>query len=147
MKTIRSLILIAPLLFIGCSSTPSNKAPASASTQRHTISPKHFWFDYPYQPLPGKRYWTAVGQTWIEQYESGGYSRFRVAGRTTIEGTSGTLVVKTTGDPQQTWTGNEANFQAFIPDVGSEKLQFWYRNKIDGQWQEWRSLAEMNGIE
>ena len=136
MKTIRSLILIAPLLLIGC----SPKEP-------HATSPKHFWFDYPHEPSPGKRYWTSVGQTWIEQYESGTYSRFRVLGRTTIEGTSGLVVVKVTGDPEQTWTGNEGDFQAFIPDLGSATMQFWYRAKINGKWQDWRSLAEMQGIE
>ena len=152
MKTNLTLILIAPLLFIGCSSTPVNNtfAPptASGSSQRNALSPKHFWFDYPFQPSPGKRYWTLVDeQTWMEHYESGDDSRFKVVGRTTVGETSGTLVVKISGDPQKTDTGNEGNFQAFIPDVGSAKMEFSFRNKTGGEWQEWRSLAEMQGIE
>jgi hypothetical protein len=44
------------------------------------LAQEHFWFDYPYDPLPGKRYWTLVdGRTWVEQYESGEYSLFKVA--------------------------------------------------------------------
>jgi hypothetical protein len=147
MKTILSLILISPLLLTGCSSTSSDKVPASASTQSRSTSPKHFWFDYPSQPSPGKRYWTAVGQTWIEQYESGIYSRFRVVGPTTIEGISGSVVIQVTGDPDQTLTGNEGDFQAFIPDVGSTQPQFWFRHKSNGVWQDWHPLAEMHDIE
>ena len=86
-------------------------------------------------------------ETWEERYESGERSRFKVVGRSTVGETSGTLLVKISGDPEKTQTGNEGNFQAFIPDVGSEKMEFWFHNKIDGEWQEWRSLAEMQGIE
>ncbi len=143
MKSIQALILIAPLLFAGCCCTRSDKASGSS----HALVPTHFWFDYPYQPSPGKRYWTVVGRTWIEQYEAGNYSRFAVLEHTTIEGISGTVVVKLTGDREQTWTGNEGDFQAFIPDMESAKMLFRYRNKINGQWQPWRDLAEMQGVE
>ena len=146
-KTTLVALTIIATQFAGCSSTSSDKVPASASTQRHATSPKHFWFDSTYQPSPGKRYWTAVGQTWIEQYESGIYSQFRVVWRTTIEGTSGSVVVKVTGAPDQTGAGNVGNFQVFIPDVGSTKMKLWFHHKINGEWQDWRFLAEMQDIE
>ncbi len=121
---------------------------ADGSRRSNGVSPTHFWFDYPFQPSPGKRYWTlADKQTWLEQYESGEYSRFRVVGRATVGETPGTVVVKITGDPEKTWTGNEGNFQAFIPDIGSAKMEFCFRHKTDGEWQEWQSLAAMQGIE
>lgn len=88
-----------------------------------------------------------MGQTWLEQYEGGNVSRFKKEGRTVVDGSWGTLVVKISGDSKQTGTGNQANFEAFIPDMGSEKMQLWYRNKIDGKWQVWHILAEMKGIE
>ena len=118
------------------------------SSRSNALSPKRFWFDYPYQPSPGKRYWTLVDkETWEERYESGEHSRFKVVGRTKVGETPGTLLVKISGDTEKTQTGNEGNFQAFIPDVGSEKMEFMFRNKIGEEWQEWRSLAEMRGVE
>jgi len=147
MKIILSLILIASLLLTGCSSIPSQKMAGVAPNERHSTSPRHFWFDYPSQPSPGKRYWTAVGQTWIEQYESGFYSRFTVVGRTTIEGILGSVVVQVSAGPDQTWKVNEGDFQAFIPDVGSTQPQFWFRHKTNGEWQDWHPLAEMQDIE
>ena len=125
----------------------SSKAPASPATASASTSPKHFWFNYSFPPSPGKRYWTAVGQTWIEQYESGECSRYNVAGRATVEGASGTLVVKTSGDPQLTGTGNEGDFQVFIPDIGSATMRLGFRGKINGTWQEWGFLDQMEGIE
>ncbi|MCX6924064.1 MAG: hypothetical protein NT154_12770, partial [Verrucomicrobia bacterium] len=68
-------------------------------------------------------------------------------GRTKVGETPGTLLVKISGDTEKTQTGNEGNFQTFIPDIGSAKMEFWFRNKIGEEWQEWRSLAEMQGIE
>ncbi len=57
------------------------------------------------------------------------------------------MAVKITGDPEKSQTGNEGNFQVFIPDVGSEKMEFWFRRKADGEWEEWRKLAELQGLE
>jgi hypothetical protein len=160
MKAIATSLLIAPLLFLGCSPESADKADkpasakpesdketASASVKPQSASPKHFWFDYQFEPSPGKRYWTAVGKTWIEQYESGEYSRFQVVGRETVAETSGTVVAKVAGDPEKTWTGNEGNFQAFIPDIGSPSMKFWFRNKSNGVWEQWRPLSDMQGIE
>jgi len=147
MKTISALLLVASLLLAGCSSTSSHKPGQAVSQSQITKHPVHFWFNYPYEPSPGKRYWTCVGQTWIEQYENGEYSRFQMAGRAVVEGNAGTVVVKTAGDPEKTWTGNEANFQAFIHDLGSEKMVFRFRHKSEGNWQPWQSLAEIEGAE
>ena len=115
--------------------------------RHHFTSPKHFLFDYPFQPSPGKRYWTAVGQTWIEQYESGEYNRFRVVNHTTINTMTGTVAVKTSGGSDKTVTGNEGYFQVFIPDAGNKKMALWFRRKVDNTWQAWQSLPEMENIE
>lgn len=138
--------LIIPFLLLGCTSTHSRKASGMAATAPAT-SPQHFWFDYPYQPLPGKRYWTAVGKMWIEQYESGDYSRFLVVCRTNLLGTAGTLLVKVEGEPDRTQCGNDNNFNAFIPDRNSREMQFWFRRKDNGIWSDWRALADMKGVE
>lgn len=128
-----------------CSCIRTHTATMSAPDGRHTTSPIHFWFDYAGTPFPGKRYWTAVGQTWIEQYESGTYSRFKVVKHTNIEGTSGTIA----GDPEQSETESDGKFQVFIPDIGSEWMKFRFRHKMEaGVWGPWQSLtAELKGVE
>jgi hypothetical protein len=70
-----------------------------------------------------------------------------VEGRATVEGVSGTVVVKISGDPRQTGTGNEGDFQVFIPDIGGAQMLISFRAKIAGNWQNWTSLAKMEGIE
>ncbi len=148
MKTITTLILIAPLLLVGCSRSEPNKAAASVSVNSPPASPKQFWFDYQFEPSPGKRTWTRVNQdTWTEEYGSGVVSRFRVIGPETIKGAAGTLIAKMSGDPQQTWTANDGGFQVFIPDVGNNPMRLWCRNKINGEWEEWKWLNDMQGVE
>jgi len=115
--------------------------------RHHLTSLKHFWFDYPFQPSPGKRYWTAVGQTWIEQYESGEYGRFKVESHTTVNTMPGTVVIKTSGGSDKTLTGKEGNFQVFIPDTGNTKMALLFRRKVNSTWQAWQSLPEMKNIE
>ena len=148
MKTIAMLILMAPLMFTGCSDEPPAKAPLSASNESPSASPKHFWFDYQYEPAPSKRSWTLVDKnTWTEEYGSGVVSRFRILGTEVVKGTSGTLVAKISGDPGKTMTSNEGEFQVFIPDVGNSPMRLWCRNKIKGDWEEWKWLNDMQGVE
>jgi len=127
---------------------PANKAPASASVKPQSASPQHFWFDYQFEPSPGKRNWTRLdNDTWIEEYESGVTSRFKIIGHETVEGASGTLVAKVAGDREATGTGNEGDFQVFIPNLGSTYMRLWCRNKINGVWSQWKFLNEMQGVE
>jgi hypothetical protein len=148
MKIITTSLLIAPLLFAGCSSIPVKTAPAPAAMKSFPASPKHFWFDYPFEPSPGKRIWSRVdNNTWIEEYGNGVSSRFQITGLETVEGTSGTLITKVAGNTGKTLTGNEGNFQVFIPDLGSAHMRLWCRNKINGEWETWKFLNEAKGVE
>jgi hypothetical protein len=143
MRIAAMLALAASLVLTGCTTTTTHK-----TVERQAGAPKRFWFDYPYNPSPGKRYWTQVSKdAWTEQYEGGVTARFRVVERTTVEDVMGTVVVKISGDPAKTDTGNQGNFQAFIPDIGSKDMQFRYRNLRSNQWDPWRNLAEMKGVE
>ena len=85
--------------------------------------------------------------TWTEEYGSAVSSRFKIIGRETVQGVSGTLVAKISGDVQQTLTANDGAFQVFIPDVGSSHMRLWCRNKIKGEWGQWKFLNEMQGVE
>ena len=127
---------------------PPAKAPASTLIQSSSASPKHFWFDYNFEPSPGKRKWTMVDKdTWTEEYGSGTVSRFKIVGHEVVQGASGTLVVKISGGPQQTLTSNDGEFQVFIPDVGNNPMRLWCRNKINGDWEQWKWLNDMQGVE
>jgi serine/threonine protein kinase len=142
---------LTPALFIDYERSTQESLPGAAGKSgpdsRISTSPKHFWFDYQGPQSPGKRYWTAVDQIWVEQYESGESSRFKVVERTTVEGTSGTVVAKISGASDKTLTENDGTFQAFIPDIGSQKMLFWFRFNTNGEWQPWQSLGEMQGVE
>ncbi|MHC4996038.1 MAG: NHL repeat-containing protein, partial [Planctomycetota bacterium] len=82
-------------------------------------APTRFWFDYPYEPSPGKRFWSARGDIWTERYEGGQISGFQAVGRMAINRMWGTQAVKISGDPEKTRTSNDGNFQVFISDPGN----------------------------
>src|SRR5215831_4961058 len=73
-------------------------SPSAALPGRDTNRTEHFWFSYPYQPQPGSRIWINVAQTnWVEVYPDGSQSRYRLLGRETVDGLSGSVVSKTAG--------------------------------------------------
>lgn len=128
------MLLTGALLFLvdGCTSTSS---------------PTSFYFDYPYQPNPGKRHWEKVNaNTWIEKYPNGTESTFKFVGTMKVKGTQGTLLVKVAGEEKETWTPNDGRFQVFIPDKGSSKMHTYFRHKRGEEWDQWRDLAEMKDL-
>ncbi|MHC1767439.1 MAG: hypothetical protein AB9869_24695 [Verrucomicrobiia bacterium] len=150
------LVLVASfLLLAGCgpaqnpgSSVGSTRGLHSEAARRDTSQIEHFSFAYPHQPQPGNRIWINVRQTnWVEVYPDGSQSRYRLLGRETIDGQSGIVVVKTAGEAETTWTLNDGSFQAFLPDKDNARRVLYFRNRIDGQWQPWRPLAEVEPIE
>src|SRR5215218_3531098 len=79
------------------------KIEALTEAQLTKDVPLSYYFDYPYQPKPGKREWKRVdANTWHEIYPDGYISEFKVLGHTTVEGTPGTIVIKVVGDQDQT---------------------------------------------
>ncbi|HVY68385.1 MAG TPA: basic secretory protein-like protein, partial [Verrucomicrobiae bacterium] len=102
--------------------TPAYAPAAALGVAGAENSPKQFWFDYKGEPTPGRRDWTRQDTTWTETYPNGVASRYQITGRATVDGTSGTLAVKTGGDEQKTLTDNGGAFQVFIPDVGSARM-------------------------
>lgn len=108
--------------------------------------PSFYYFDYPFQPQPGKRLWIRVtNELWLERYPNGQESIFQVLGHTTVEGTEGTIVVKVTGSEDATGTVNDGGLQAFIPDRGSKLMHHWYRNTERGD-TKWNDLGEMKDV-
>ncbi len=129
-------------------SNPQQQSTTTLVPGRDTNRIGHFWFSYPYQPQPGSRVWIDIGQTnWVEVYPDGSQSRYRLLGRETVDGLSGIVVSKTAGDVETSQTLNDGSFQAFLPDKDSARRVLYFRNRIDGKWQPWRPLAQINPIE
>ena len=141
MKSVRLSVWVAVFLSVvitGCMTT-GKKVEARKVT--------HFWFDYNYQPHPGKRVWMLVNpKIWVEFYPNGLQSRYKVLDRTAVDGKSGTIVSKFSGDTDETQTLNEGSFEAFIPDKG-DKLPLYFRHRMNGQWSDWQLLTDINIIE
>lgn len=109
--------------------------------------PNFFYFDYTYQPMPGKRLWLRVSaDKWIERYPDGSESTFVVLGHTEVAKVSGTILIKVSGDQAKTQTENNGRLQTFIPDKQNEVKHFKYRNGGRGDVR-WSDLGEMKGIE
>lgn len=125
---------------------PEKIAPLTRE-QLNTKVPHFYCFEYRGEPQPGKRYWLRLNDTtWIERYPDGLESTFRVLGHTSANGAEGTVVVKVSGDEEQTGTDNEGGLQAFIPDKGSKVMHHWYRNARRGD-EQWNDLGEMLSVE
>jgi hypothetical protein len=124
---------------------PETISPLTA-TQLDTKVPHSYYFDYDFEPQPGKRIWRRVdSETWHEIYPDGLTSVFKVLGHTTVSETEGTIVVKWSGDSEETMTTNDGGFQAFIPDLGSATMHHWYRNTVRGD-TTWTDLAPMKDV-
>jgi hypothetical protein len=93
----------------------------------------------------GDRVWQRIDdQTWHEVYPDGFTSVFKVAGRTRVGQTEGTVVVKVAGDPGRTGTPNDGTLQAFIPDKGSAIMHHWFRFSPSAKWHD---LAPMRDVQ
>lgn len=104
--------------------------------------PNFFFFDYQFDPQPGKRLWLRVnGKHWVERYPDGTETRFRVLGRAKEQDISGTIVVRLIGDPEK-----DDGFQVFIPDKGEEPMRLLFREVKNGQ-GDWVFLGEMKKVE
>ncbi|MEI6607852.1 MAG: formylglycine-generating enzyme family protein [Verrucomicrobiota bacterium] len=121
---------------------PPQDVPSELPPINSPLCPKHFWFDYQFEPSPGKRNWKLLDNgTWVEEYGNGVTSRFGITGHATVEGTEGTVVTKIDGTPEKSQTGNDGNFQVFIPDLGSRYMRLWCRNKLSHGWEQWKFLG------
>ncbi len=124
---------------------PETISPLTA-TQLQTKVPHSYYFDYDFEPQPGKRIWRRVDdKTWHEIYPDGLTSVFKVLGHTKVSETEGTIVVKWSGDAEKTLTTNDGGLQAFIPDLGSATMHHWYRNTDRGD-TTWNDLAPMKDV-
>ncbi|MDB6072986.1 MAG: hypothetical protein JWO89_626 [Verrucomicrobiaceae bacterium] len=124
---------------------PERITPLSAE-QLDSKVPHSYYFDYRFEPQPGKRVWRRIdNQTWHEIYPDGLTTVFKVLGHTNVSNTEGTIVVKWKGAVDKTFTPNDGGLQAFIPDLGSATMHHWYRNTARGDTR-WNDLAPMKDV-
>lgn len=144
-------VIAVALLSIACIAQAKDEPKASKTppgdmtplTKEHLIAsvPNFFYFDYPFQPQPGKRLWLRVDdEHWIERYPDGTESKFKILGRTIARGESGTVVGKIAGNVDKTGTENDATFQVFIPDRGNKELAILMRYAGQDK-SEWLDLS------
>jgi len=108
---------------------------------------RQFWIDYPYEPEPGKRVWSLINNSiWTEGYPSGKEARFKIIRRQSVEGNKGVVLVAHTEDSSGLQNTNEASFEIFIPDNGSQYMMVWFRHKQASTWGDWKKLGEMKSI-
>ncbi len=119
---------------------PDGVAPI---TKEHLVAkvPNFFYFDYPFDPKPGKRIWLRVdNKHFLERYPDGTDSIFKILGHTKAKDMSGTIAAKIEGNAEVTGTENDGSFQVFIPDKGNESMVFLIRNTNGGN-TEWSNIA------
>jgi hypothetical protein len=92
----------------------------------------------------GKRVWLRVdSKHFVERYPSGVESKFKMLGRTKLDGVQGTVLAKVGGDEQEAGTPNDGSFQVFIPDRGNAKMEFRYRSNPDAEWTAYMELKNV----
>jgi hypothetical protein len=124
--------------------TAGNKALTKTSPGLATADPAKMPHYYQFGDGDNLRVWKRIDdQTWDEVYPDGFTSVFKVAGRTKVGQTEGTVVAKTAGDPSRTGTPNDGTLQAFIPDKGSAMMDHWFRFSPSA---EWHDLAPMEDV-
>ena len=147
----RSLVCIA--LSLGCAaalaqekgtskgSPPAEPLPPVTKQELITAVPNCFAVSY------GPRVWLRVDdQHWLERYQDGTESKYRMMGRTKARGWPGTVVVKVAGDPKKTGNGNDGRFQVFIPDKGDTAVDVLFRH-VGQEDSSWYSLSPMKSAE
>ena len=103
-------------------------------------TPNFFFYDYQFEPEPGKRYWLRVSDEYfIERYPSGLETRFDILGRGKVEASDGTVVARVVD-------GKHDGFQVFISDRTLEARSIYFRLPTVNEGK-WVLLGEMKSVE
>src|SRR6202040_3272860 len=89
-KLFVSVAVLAAAILIGNSPSLAQQKKKSAEvTKEDLVSkvPNFFYFDYPFEPLPGKRIWLRIDdKQFIERYPNGTESKFKILSRGSVDG-------------------------------------------------------------
>jgi hypothetical protein len=116
------------------SSSPAPKTESIPETPLRAEVPRSFTWTYTFQPEPGIRKWSRIGNTkFVERYPSGKENTFTILEQTTVDSVQGTLVQIVGG-----------KLQGFIPDKGSANMYLKMRGSAE---QNWGHMGEMKDVE
>jgi hypothetical protein len=146
---VRKLLVPLALSIVGLvlAGSPTQAADKLADVTKKDLTSKipNFFCFGSEDDAASKRLWLRIdSKHFVERYPSGVESKFKILGRTKVDGVQGTVLAKVGGDEQEAGTPNDGSFQVFIPDLGSPKMQFRFRTSPDGDWM---PLTEMKKVE
>jgi hypothetical protein len=148
-KLFVSVAVLASVILVAGGLAPAQQKDKPAEvTKQDLVSkvPNFFSFDYPAEPLPGKRLWMRIDDKhFIERYPDGTESKFKILARGSVDGVQGTILTKFAGDENVAGTANDGGFQVFVPDRGSKTMEFRFRFKATDE--TWGNLGEMKNVE
>jgi hypothetical protein len=99
-----------------------------------TNLPASFWWNYTYQPDPGRRVWSREGPTtYVERFPSGKVQKFNRVAAGTVDATEGVI-----------FQLENSSTQAFVPYLGQRIMALKMRGN---QKDSWRQLGEMKDFE
>jgi hypothetical protein len=103
--------------------------------------PNFFCYDYPFQPLPGKRLWLRVDDKhFLERYPEGPDGFYEVIGHAKVRDRDGTIVLRVEGDPNAGPDPDVRKIQVFIPDKGNKEMAILFR-RLDANQPVWRDMS------
>ena len=121
--------------------TPSPPVIATPTVEKAAL--EQFYFDYQGEPQPGRRIWKEVQPgLWVENYESGEQSSFKVNQNETIDDAPGIIATKISGNEKLTMVQN-GTMQVFIPLKNSPSKWMRFRHFVNGSWEQWQNLAQI----
>ncbi len=108
--------------------------------------PNFFYYDYNFEPEPGKRVWIrANDRQFLERYPSGKETAYDVLGRSTVEQMVGTIVIRVEAIDTTAATSPK-EFRVFIADKTLESRRIYFDHP-DFNSGNWVYLGEMKSVE
>ena len=118
-------------------------------TPEHLVGkiPNFFYYDYNFDPEPGKRVWIRTNDNlFLERYPSGKENAFEVLGRATAEQLEGTIAIRIEPMDQAASGATPKLFRVFIADKTLETRRIYFDHP-DYNSGKWVYLGEMKSVE
>lgn len=109
--------------------------------------PNFFYYDYNFEPEPGKRVWIrANDHQFFERYPRGKETAYDVLGRATVEQFEGTIAIRVESTDTTAPATEPKEFRVFIADKTLETRRIYFDHP-DFNSGNWVYLGEMKSVE